>query len=69
MTLIKALYVRKYYNRETEALPHKNIGDNVLAKSVSGDEFFEMDNFDHEDNKVNESGDMSKNNINQNTKI
>jgi hypothetical protein len=41
--LIKALYARKYYNRDPETLPHKNYvkGEDEL-KLEDADEIFQM---------------------------
>ena len=55
LILMKALYIRKYYNRDTETLPHKNYvkieldeSKNFLSSGFDENEIFQKDETQYE---------------------
>jgi hypothetical protein len=55
LILMKALYIRKYYNRDTETLPHKNYvkaeldeSENFLSVGFDEDEIFHKEETQYE---------------------
>jgi hypothetical protein len=46
LPLIKVLYMKKYYSRETESLPHKNIGKSIDKQQEEDEQFINFDKLD-----------------------